>query len=125
MKRNRVVLMIVVAIMLIATTVLAEFRANPIITRSKATLLSNKTATLSVVAKMDCEVIGTVSYTLYQSDGSVVKSETIDDYSSNYYKHTTNVDLSGYIHNGNSYYITAYFYADGETSNATSGIRNY
>lgn len=125
MKKSNIALLLIAAILLVSAIASAEYRASNIITRSTATLLSNKTAQFSVVAKMDCESIGTVRYTLFRSNGSIVKSETINDYSSNYYRHTTTVDLYSYIQNGNSYYIIAYFYADGATSNVTSGTRTY
>lgn len=124
MSKKRFAFVVIVIFALLIVNAMAHVRANPIISRSKVTLMEDKTAALSVAAKVPCESIGTVRYVLYKSNGVAVKSSTINDFGSGY-KHTSFIDLSSSIIAGNSYYLTAYFSADGETSNCTSGILSY
>lgn len=125
MKRKFIALLLLVAICASLTiSAMASISASPIISRSRASLLANKTAVFSVLAKVSCDSLGTVRYVLYKSNGTVVKSASINDFGSGY-KHSTTVDLSEDITTGNSYYVIAYFSADGETSNCTSGTRSY
>lgn len=115
---------VVLCLLLISIGAFAQTRANPIISRTTAILNPSKTASLIVLAKTPCDELGAVSYTLYKKNGTHVTSATINDFGSGL-KHSCTVDLSSYIVNGNSYYLTAYFSADGETANVTSGIRAY
>jgi hypothetical protein len=123
-SKKRLAFVVIVIFALLIVNAMAHVRANPIISRAKVTLMEDKTAALSVSAKVSCEFIGTVRYVLYKSDGVVVKSATINDFGRGF-KHTSFVDLSSSIIAGNSYYFIAYFSADGETSNCTSGILSY
>lgn len=124
MKRKLFALLLFAICISLTISALAGVFANPIISRSRASLMDDETAIFSVLAKVSCESLGTVRYVLYKSNGVAVKSATINDFGSGY-KHTTIVDLSSSITTGNSYYVTAYFSADEETSSCTSGVLSY
>lgn len=125
MKKNRILLLFIAAMLLFSAAVMAELRATGIIKRARASLAHDKTATFNVSAKEKCESIGIVRYTLYRSNGRPAKSEKIESYAKNSIKHSTTVDLSSYIKDGESYYVIAYFYADGETYTALSHVKAY
>lgn len=126
-KINKALLAVFLMILMICviSTAAAERRASSIISRTTVELSGNKTAMFNILAKVDCKKIGVVSYTLYLKNGTAVKSETIDDYGTDYYMYTTTVNLSDYIEDGKTYYVTANFYADGETTTTTSGTRTF
>lgn len=95
------VLIIVTTFLLVITVSImhAEPRASTVIFRLSAGLNPNKTASFVIVTKVSCEQLGIVSYSLYKSDGNLVKAETINDYG-NGTRHSTSVNLANYIRAG-------------------------
>lgn len=125
MKRRNILAILTALLLIVSVNIVsAASRASEVIFRVSAGLNSNKTATFVIVTKVPCEELGTMSYSLYKSNGVLVKSETIDDYGSGA-RHSTSVNLADYIQNGNSYYVTADFIADGETRSLSSGTLYY
>lgn len=123
-RRKALTLGVVLLLTFTASIASAALRASTIIVQLSTALNSNKSAAFTIITKVSCKELGTVSYSLYKSNGSLVKSEIINNFGSGV-RHKTSINLSNYIQDGNSYYITANFFADGEMRSLTSGTRTY
>lgn len=88
------------------------------------TISSSFNVTFRATTFDTCENLGLKSYTLYTSSGTSVTSATPETYKKTSTFKTT-IDLSSYVEKGKSYYVTATFYADGETKTITSTSRKY
>ena len=126
MNKSRVALaLILLLIMGISSVVLAGVKSSAVIISANVTLSSStKKAAFTMTTKVACNVLSATSYSLYNSNGSVVTSGSISSTSSGM-RYSKSVDFSGYITSGNSYYVTAVFNADGETKNASSATVSY
>ena len=126
MNKSRVALaLILLLIMGISSVVLAGVKSSAVIISANVTLSSStKKAAFTMTTKVACNVLSVTSYSLYNSNGSVVTSGSISSTSSGM-RYSKSVDFSGYITSGNSYYVTAVFSADGETKNAFSATVSY
>ncbi|NLC32931.1 MAG: hypothetical protein GX781_06500 [Clostridiales bacterium] len=124
MKKYKLLAILLMIIGLSTAVAHGAVRASEIIYASTAALGASKTATFMVKTKVSCNQLGTTKYTLYKKGGTKVAAGILNDYGSGSL-HASSVNLSPFIQSGNSYYVAAYFYADGETSSATSGTISY
>lgn len=80
---------------------------------------SEKSVSFYLKTKNRCSQIGLKGYCLYMKNGKEVITSSIENYKKgNIYSKT--VDLSKYIKSGETYYVEATYYADGETVTDTS-----
>ena len=124
MRRFTALALAIVSILSLSAAANAGARASEIIKSVSAGLSTNKKATFTIGAKLNCASIGLTKYTLYKSNGTEVTSKTVNSYSTGY-NYSTSIVLSSYITAGNSYYVSGEFYADVETGTARSGSRSY
>ena len=94
MNQRKVSLLLIACLLVVSVSIVgAETRASEVILRVSVGLNYNKTATFVIVTKVACEELGVVSYSLFKSNGVLVKSETIDDYGSGM-RHSTSANLT-------------------------------
>lgn len=107
------------AVSAFASTYASEHFNTKSISISSTFTITFKATTVDV-----CDKLGLKSYTLYTSSGTTVTSDAPEIYTKGS-TFKTSIDLSSYVEKGKSYYVTAIFYADGETKSVTSSSRKY
>ncbi|MGI6215509.1 MAG: hypothetical protein ACOYIT_06520 [Christensenellales bacterium] len=117
---NKTALMLTVMFFLaLVCNSLAQPVSNTIIRTAYAGLSSNKYALFNILTKIYCEKLGIKSYSLYKSDGSLIKRQSVSDFVSGR-KYSLSINLESSISSGSGYYIVANFVADEETKAVVS-----
>lgn len=117
-------LVIIYLMMMCMSSAFADTYASERFKTKSVTISSTFKVSFGATTYDTCDELGLKSYTLYTSSGTSVMSSTPETYikGSNF---KSSVELSSYVEKGKSYYITATFYADGETKSITSSTRKY
>lgn len=97
---------------------IVPFAKNKIATTYTA-VGANKKVVFNLMSKKSCKKLGLKEYGLYMSDGTKVISNDLKDYKSGK-SYKKSIDLSKYMKFGETYYVEATYYADGETVTDTS-----
>ncbi len=81
MRRFTALALVIVSILSLSAVANAGARASEIIKSVSAGLSTNKKATFTIGAKLNCASIGLTKYTLYKSNGTEVTSKAVNSYS--------------------------------------------